>query len=309
MTLAMVFPGQGSQSVGMQAELADAYEVVRDTYREASDLLGYDLWQLVQDGPAEKLDQTTVTQPAMLAAGVATWRVWQAAGGPTPSHMAGHSLGGYTALVCAGSLRYSDAVPLVQRRAQLMQEAVPPDEAAMAAILGLDDDAILELCMEASGIGVAEAVNFNSPGQVVISGHAGAVSRAVDRAKEQGARRAIMLNVSVPSHSSLMRGAGEALFESLQTTEFVMPTVPVLSSVAVRQYRDVDDIRDVLRQQVFSPVQWVKTTRALSDAGTDRIIECGPGKVLAGLCRRIDKSVPALCVDTPAALQKALEDG
>ena len=191
MTLAMVFPGQGSQSVGMQAELGDAYPQVRETYAEASELLGFDLWKVVQDGPAEQLDQTTVTQPAMLAAGVATWRVWRAEGGPEPTHMAGHSLGGYTALVCSGSLSFADAVPLVQRRAQLMQEAVPPDEAAMAAILGLDDGAILDICEEASGIGVAEAVNFNSPGQVVISGHAAAVDRAVERAREQGARRAI----------------------------------------------------------------------------------------------------------------------
>ena len=175
MTLAMVFPGQGSQSLGMQAALAEAYREVRDTYSEASELLGYDLWRLVQEGPAEKLDQTTVTQPAMLAAGVATWRVWQSRGGPVPARMAGHSLGGYTALVCAGSLRFADAVPLVQRRAELMQSAVPPDEAAMAAILGLDDAAVLDICNSVSTIGVAEAVNYNSPGQIVISGHAAAV--------------------------------------------------------------------------------------------------------------------------------------
>lgn len=307
MTLAMVFPGQGSQSVGMQAELGEAFPQVRETYAEASDLLGFDLWKVVQDGPANELDQTTVTQPAMLAAGVATWRVWRAEGGPEPARMAGHSLGGYTALVCSGSLEFADAVPLVERRAQLMQEAVPPDEAAMAAILGLDDETILDICEEASGIGVAEAVNFNSPGQVVISGHAAAVGRAVERAREKGARRAIVLNVSVPSHSSLMRGAGEALYESLQKTRFEPPAIPVFSSVAVRPYRDVDDIRDVLRQQVFSPVQWVKTTRSLLDAGTDRIVECGPGKVLAGLCRRIDKTTPTICVDSPATLAKALQ--
>lgn len=306
MTLAMVFPGQGSQSLGMLAALAESYREVLDTYAEASELLGYDLWRIVQDGPAERLDQTTVTQPAMLAAGVATWRVWQSRGGPAPAHMAGHSLGGYTALVCSGSLKFSDAVPLVQRRAELMQAAVPPDEAAMAAILGLDDETVLDLCINASGIGVAEAVNFNSPGQVVISGHAAAVKRAVDIAKEHGARRAILLSVSVPSHSSLMREAGETLFANLQATEFAAPSLPVLSSVAVRAYRDADDIRDVLRRQVFSPVQWVKTTRALIAAGTDSIVECGPGKVLAGLCRRIDKATPAVCIDSPEALDKAL---
>ena len=303
----MVFPGQGSQSVGMLAELAEAYPVVGETFAEASELLGYDLWSIVANGPAEELDKTTVTQPAMLAAGVATFRVWESAGGERPAFMAGHSLGGYTALVCAGALPYAQAVPLVKRRSELMQEAVPADEAAMAAILGLDDEAILSLCMEASGIGVAEAVNFNSPGQVVISGHAASVARAVDRAKEQGARRAIMLSVSVPSHSSLMRGAGEALFENLKAADFTMPSIPVYSSVAVRPYNDVDDIRDVLRQQVFSPVQWVKTVNTLIEDGTRRIIECGPGKVLAGLCRRIDKSVPSACIDSPAALEKALE--
>ncbi len=302
----MVFPGQGSQSLGMQAALAEAYREVLDTYAEASELLGYDLWRLVQEGPAEDLDRTTVTQPAMLAAGVATWRVWQSRGGPAPARMAGHSLGGYTALVCAGSLRFADAVPLVQRRAELMQAAVPPDEAAMAAILGLDDAAVLDICNSASGIGVAEAVNFNSPGQIVISGHAAAVKRAVDIAKENGAKRAILLNVSVPSHSSLMREAGEELFTTLKATEFAAPSVPVFSSIAVRAYRDADDIRDVLRQQVFSPVQWVKTTRALIEAGTDNIVECGPGKVLAGLCRRIDKTTPAICIDSPDSLEKAL---
>ena len=307
MTLAMVFPGQGSQSVGMQAELSERYPIVRDTYQEASDLLGYDLWRLVQNGPAEQLGRTTATQPAMLAAGVATWRVWQSRGGPAPAHMAGHSLGGYTALVCAGSLSFSDAIPLVRRRAQLMQDAVDPKDAAMAAIIGLSDEEILAICDDASGIGVAEPVNFNSPGQVVISGHAGAVERAVAAAKENGARRAILLNVSVPSHSSLMREAGETLFEDLKATSFRMPTVPVMSSVAVREYRDVDDIRDVLRRQVFSPVQWVKTISTLIAGGTDSIVECGPGKVLSGLCRRIDKSVPAIGADSPETLDKALD--
>lgn len=302
----MVFPGQGSQSVGMQAELAAEHAIVTDTFAEASELLGYDLWQVVQDGPADALDKTTVTQPAMLAAGVATWRVWQAVGGAPPALMAGHSLGGYTALVCAQSLNFADAVPLVALRGELMQAAVPADEAAMAAIIGLDDAGVLGLCESVADIGVAEAVNFNSPGQVVISGEATAVAAAVDRASEHGARRAILLSVSVPSHSSLMRGAGDALYEQLKRTDFASPAVPVYSSVAVRAYRDADDIRDVLRRQVSSPVQWVKTTAVLIEAGADKIIECGPGKVLAGLCRRIDKSVATVCIDSPATLDKAL---
>lgn len=306
MTIAMVFPGQGSQSVGMLADLATEHSVVAETFAEASDLLGYSLWQVVTDGPAEALDQTTVTQPAMLAAGVATWRVWCAEGGSTPSLMAGHSLGGYTALVCADALSFADAVPLVKLRGELMQAAVPPDEAAMAAIIGMDDDAVEKLCQSVADMGIAEAVNFNSPGQVVISGEAKAIRAAVERASDQGARRAILLSVSVPSHSSLMKGAGDALYEQLLRTEFRESTLPVFSSVAVRAYRDADDIRNVLRQQVSSPVQWVKTTNALIAAGTQRIIECGPGKVLAGLCRRIDKSIPTVCIDSPATLEKAL---
>lgn len=306
MTIAMVFPGQGSQSVGMQAELAEHFPVVGETYAEASEALGYDLWQLVQDGPAEELAQTVVTQPAMLAAGVATWRVWQQQGGPQPAFMAGHSLGGYSALVCSGALEYADAIPLVARRADLMQSAVEPGTAAMAAILGLADEQIIDICSEASGIGIAEPVNFNSPGQVVVSGHKPAVERVVDLAKDAGARRAIILPVSVPSHSTLMRDAGEQLMAKLNETTFAEPSVPVWSSVAVREYRDADDIRDVLRKQVFSPVQWVKTTRELIAAGTESIIECGPGKVLAGLCRRIDKATPAACIDSPATLEKAL---
>lgn len=302
----MVFPGQGSQSVGMQAELAAAHPIVMETFAEASEALGYDLWQVVQEGPAEALDKTTVTQPAMLAAGVATWRVWLQAGGARPAMMAGHSLGGYTALVCADALKFADAVPLVQLRGELMQAAVPADEAAMAAIIGLDDDAVIKLCESVADVGIAEAVNFNSPGQVVISGQAGAIAAAVERASDHGARRALLLSVSVPSHSSLMRGAGEALYEQLHRTEFCLPSIPVYSSIAVRTYNDADDIRDVLRRQVSSPVQWVRTTKVLIEAGAERIIECGPGKVLAGLCRRIDKSVPALGIDSPAALEKAL---
>jgi [acyl-carrier-protein] S-malonyltransferase len=302
----MVFPGQGSQSLGMQADLADAWTEVRSTYAQASEALGFDLWDLVQNGPAEKLDETVITQPAMLTAGIAAWRCWQAAGGGQPQHLAGHSLGEYTALVVAGSLKFEDAVLLVRRRAELMQEAVPAGSGAMAAILGLDDEKVLEVCEDASGIGVAEAVNFNSPSQVVIAGHRSAVERVIVLAEEQGARRAIMLHVSVPSHSSLMRPAGDALAESLAATEFQIPAIEVLNSVDGSPYQGPDDIRERLRKQVFSPVRWVRTVQQMITDGASSLVECGPGKVLTGLAKRIDRSVPAACTDSPEALARAL---
>jgi len=307
LTIAMVFPGQGSQSQGMQAELAAAYPVVQETYAEASDVLGYDLWELVQNGPAQRLGETVVTQPAMLAAGVAAYRVWQAAGGTVPTQMAGHSLGEYTALVSAGAVGFDDAMRIVKRRSELMQEAVPVGIGAMAAVLGLDDDAIVELCNEASTIGIAEPVNFNSPGQVVIAGHATAVSQAVEYAKEHGARRAILLPVSVPSHSSLMRDAGKSLAEILNSTPFRKPTITVISAVNAEAYTDGDDIRNKLSAQVYSPVLWVRTVEAMIAAGASRIIECGPGKVLAGLVRRIARDTPVTFIDNNDSLQKALQ--
>lgn len=308
MTLAMVFPGQGSQSQSMQADLADHFDEVQRTYAEASEILGFDLWELVQQGPAEKLAETTITQPAMLAAGVAAYRVWQAAGGKQAMQMAGHSLGEYTALVCADAVDFAGAVAVVKRRSELMQEAVPVGIGAMAAVLGLDDDKIMDLCEEASTIGIAEPVNFNSPGQVVIAGHATAVKQAVEYAKEHGARRAIVLPVSVPSHSSLMRDAGASLAATLDETEFKTPAVPVVSAATATPYRDADDIRSTLSKQVHSPVLWVRTVTAMIDAGANRIIECGPGKVLAGLIRRIDKSTPVAFIDNYESLQKALQD-
>ena len=302
----MVFAGQGSQAVGMQSALAERYDVVRDTYAQASEWLGYDLWSVVQDGPAEKLNQTIVTQPALLVAGVATWRVWQAIDGPQPILLAGHSLGEYTALVCARALDFKAAVPLVQRRAELMQGAVPSDQAAMAAILGLEDEQVVEVCQRAAQDVVVEAVNFNAPGQVVISGHADGVARAVELAKGEGARRAILLNVSVPSHSSLMRDAAASLAEELEATEFAVPETAVLGSTDVEVYRDAEQIRDGLRRQLFSPVRWVATVRSMLDAGVTSFVECGPGKVLTGLSRRIERAVPAVCLDTPADFDKAL---
>jgi [acyl-carrier-protein] S-malonyltransferase len=291
----------------MQADLAAAYPVVQNTYAEASDILGYDLWSLVQDGPAEKLGETVVTQPAMLTAGVAAYRVWLAAGGDEPAQVAGHSLGEYSALVAADAVSFDDALKVVIRRSQLMQEAVPGGIGGMAAVLGLDDETIIKVCEEASLIGVAEPVNFNSPGQVVIAGHREAVDRAVERAKEAGARRAIMLPVSVPSHSSLMIGAGEALREALAAADFTAPKLTVVAATDSRPYADGDDIRERLARQVFGAVQWVRTVNAIIENGATQIIECGPGKVLAGLCRRINKDVSTTFIDSIDSLQKSLD--
>ena len=307
MTIAMVFPGQGSQSSGMQAGLAAAHAVVTEVYAEASDVLGYDLWQLVQDESAEKLDQTTVTQPAMLTAGVAAWRVWQSVGGTEPEQMAGHSLGEYTALVAAGAVSFGDALTVVKRRAELMQAAVPGGVGGMAAILGLDDEAVAAACREAAGGEVCEPVNFNAPGQVVIAGHRVAIERAVTIAKAAGARRAISLPVSVPSHSSLLRNAGEGLVDHLAAAAFDTPGVTVFSACDAKPYLDGDDIRRRLAAQVYSPVHWVETTRAMLAAGASRFVECGPGRVLAGLSRRIDKATPVATIDDPDGLAKALE--
>jgi [acyl-carrier-protein] S-malonyltransferase len=291
------------------ADLAAQYEEVTDTFAEASDVIAYDLWDLVQNGPVEKLNETVNTQPAMLAAGVATWRLWQKLGGAVPAGMAGHSLGEYTALVCAGAIEFTDAVRVVQRRAELMQNAVPAGEGAMAAILGLDDQALRDVCENASGIGVAEPVNFNSPGQVVVAGHRGAIERLITLAKEAGARRAIMLAVSVPSHSTLMLPAGEALSEALDAAAFQAPSIPVINAVDATPYTDAADIRARLTRQVSSPVRWVDTVQRLIADGANSMIECGPGKVLTGLVRRIDRSVPALCIDLPETLQTAIDKG
>ena len=307
MTVAMIFPGQGSQSLGMQSSLAEQYTEVESTYAEASEVLGYDLWKLVQEGPQEDLDKTVVTQPAMLAAGVATWRCWQAADGPAPAWLAGHSLGEYSALVASGSLAFADAVRVVNKRAELMQKAVPEGQGAMAAILGLDDAIVVEVCEQAAADQVVKAVNFNSPGQVVIAGDRAAVERAVDLLKEAGAKRALMLRVSVPSHSPLMKPAADALTEYLESTPFADLEIPVLNNVNVERYEEPDQIRDGLRKQVFHPVRWTETVQSLVASGADTIIECGPGKVLAGLVRRIDRSITCVAVDDADALKKALD--
>lgn len=303
----MVFPGQGSQSVGMQADFADRYPVVAETYSRAGEVLGYDLFDLVANGPEEKLNQTEVTQPAMLTADVSTWRAWQATDGPLPAIMAGHSLGEYAALVCSGAMAFEVALDLVRNRARYMQEAVPAGNGAMAAILGLDDRQIQEVCENASRIGIAEAVNFNSPGQVVVAGHKKAIDRLIELAREAGARRAILLPVSVPSHSTLMRPAGERLGAEIDACDIRTPAVPVVCAVDGTPYGDAEDIRTRLKAQVYNPVRWVDTVQYMTGAGAKKIIECGPGKVLGGLLRRIDKSLTVACLDSSAALQAAQE--
>ena len=306
MSFAIVFPGQGSQSVGMQAALAAEHGEVRSTWAEAGEVLGFDLWRVAQDGPEERLNDTTVTQPAMLAAGVAAWRVWQAAGGTRPTAMAGHSLGEYTALVCADSLPFADAVRLVRRRAELMQAAVPAGEGAMAAILGLDDDVVVAVCRDAAGDEVVEAVNFNAPGQVVIAGHRAAVERATGQAKAAGARRAVVLNVSVPSHCRLMRPAASELARTLATVDFAAPTVAVVNNVDVTVYETADQIRSGLERQLHSPVRWAETVRRLAAEGVGTLIECGPGKILSGLTKRIDRELDAVSFDAPDSVAGAV---
>ncbi len=307
MSLALLFPGQGSQSVGMLADLADHWPQVAETFAQASEVLGYDLWQLVQNGPAEALNQTDKTQPAMLAAGVAVARVWQAAGGVAPSAMAGHSLGEYTALVCAEALGFEDAIKLVEKRGQLMQSVVPAGEGAMAAILGLSDEDVIALCEAAAQGDVVEAVNFNSPGQVVIAGTRSAVERATEIAKEKGAKRALLLPVSVPSHCSLMKPAADELAKVLDAIEISSPTIKVIHNADVQSHQDGASIKKALVEQLYHPVRWVETIEALKNAAVETVVESGPGKVLAGLNKRIDRRMTALPVFDDASLKKALE--
>jgi [acyl-carrier-protein] S-malonyltransferase len=307
MSLAFVFPGQGSQAIGMLSALAESYPQVAATFQEASDALGYDLWNIVTHGPVEELNNTQITQPAMLAAGIAVWRIWEAEGGATPVVMAGHSLGEYSALVAAGVLGFADAIKLVAERGRLMQEAVPVGQGAMAAILGLDDQAVKDVCTAAAEGEILSAVNFNAPGQVVIAGTATAIERAVVAAKDAGAKRAIQLPVSVPSHCALMAGAAERLAVQLASITLNMPTIPVINNVDVAQVSSVDGIRTALARQLYQPVRWVETVQKMADDGVDTLIECGPGKVLVGLNKRIAKDMLALAIFDPESLQKALE--
>jgi len=308
MKFAFVFPGQGSQAVGMMAAyLTGDAPVIRDTFAEASAALGFDLWDMVANGPADALNQTVNTQPAMLAAGVAVYRLWLARGGAVPALMAGHSLGEYTALVCAGALDFADAIRLVRLRAEAMQSAVPEGVGAMAAILGLDDDGVRAACAEAAQGEVLEAVNFNSPGQVVIAGNKAAVERGMALAREKGAKRALSLPVSVPSHCALMKPAAEKLRAALAVLEVRVPSVPVLHNADVAAHDSAEAIRDALARQLFSPVRWVESMFSLRDQGVQLIAECGPGKVLAGLNKRTLDGVPTLAMADAAALADVLE--
>jgi len=306
MSFAAVFPGQGSQSIGMLGELGPAHPEVQQTFAEASSVLGYDLWALSQQGPEERLNSTQQTQPALLAAGVAAWRAWKAAGGADPSAMAGHSLGEYTALVCGGALDFKAAIKLVEFRGIAMQEAVPAGQGAMAAIIGLDDAVVRAACVEAAQGEVVEAVNFNAPGQVVISGNAAAVQRAGEACKARGAKRALPLPVSIPSHCALMKPAAERLAQRLAELDIKTPRIPVIHNVDVRAHSSADEIRAALKAQLHSPVRWVETVQKLAGDGSLKQVEFGPGKVLVGLAKRIDKSVECLPVYDPPTLQAAL---
>lgn len=303
---AFVFPGQGSQTVGMLTELAATYPLVEGTFREASDALGYDLWQLVSQGPAEELNKTWQTQPALLAASVAIYRVWQQQGGEQPVLMAGHSLGEYSALVCAGVLNFADAVKLVELRGKLMQEAVPEGTGAMQAIIGLDDAAIRKACEESAQGQVVSPVNFNSPGQVVIAGNKEAVERAGAACKAAGAKRALPLPVSVPSHCALMKPAADKLAVALESITFNAPAVPVINNVDVKAETDAAAIRHALVRQLYSPVRWTESVEAMAAQGVTQLLEMGPGKVLTGLTKRIVDSLTAAAVNDTASLAAAL---
>jgi len=301
---AFIFPGQGSQSIAMLAELAQQFPQVGETFDAASNVLGYDLWSVCQQGPEDRLNQTEVTQPAMLAAGVATWRAWEAQGGFTPDFMAGHSLGEYSALVAAGSLDFDQAVALVAERARLMQAATPQGAGAMAAVLGLEDGVLAQVCEEAAKGEVVSCANFNSPGQVVIAGDRAAVDRACALAIESGARKAIPLAVSVPSHCALRRPAAGLLAVKLQSVEIEPGNIPVLHNVDVQPHDDVVEIRQALVQQLWQPVRWSETILALVARGVTHFAECGPGKVLTGLNRRISREVTSVALLSASEMEQ-----
>lgn len=305
--LAFVFPGQGSQSVGMLDELAQTYSSVEQTFSKASEILDKDLWQLVTNGPVEDLNLTYNTQPAMLAAGVAVWQVWCERSKIRPSWMAGHSLGEYTALVCSGAMVFEDAIALVAERGTLMQEAVPNGEGAMAAILGLDEPQVVKLCEESAEGQVVSPVNFNAPGQVVIAGHVAAVERAMTAAKDAGAKRAVKLPVSAPSHCSLMESAATKLADRLQNINIETPDVTLIHNVDVASHSAPEVIRNALKEQLFKPVRWVDTIRFMHDQGVNTFVECGPGKVLKGLNKRIIKEAEHFTVYDPDTLNNVLE--
>ncbi|WP_334078902.1 ACP S-malonyltransferase [Microbulbifer sp. M83] len=303
--LAFVFPGQGSQQIGMLAEAAAEFPEIRSTFEEASGVLGYDLWDLCQNGEQAAINLTERTQPLLLTASVALYRAWSAKGGARPALMAGHSLGEWSALVCAGTLAFTDAVALVRERGRLMQEAVPAGEGAMAAVIGLDDAAVEAACSEAAQGEVVAAVNYNSPGQVVIAGSKAAVERAIEGCKAAGAKRAMPLPVSAPFHTELMRPAAEKLAPKIEQTEFHVPEIPVVHNVHARRELDPAAIKSLMVEQIYSPVRWTACVQAMAADGAEQLVECGPGKVLAGLAKRIDRGLTAMNIETPAQLSEA----
>jgi [acyl-carrier-protein] S-malonyltransferase len=307
-SLAFVFPGQGSQSLGMLGDLAGAHPAVRAAFVEASDGCGADLWTLSQSGPEEQLNQTEFTQPALLAADVAAWRAWQAAGGTQPARFAGHSLGEYAALVAAGAISLADAARLVRERGRLMQAAVPAGTGAMAAVLGAEDALVEEVCAAVASDEIVVPANFNSPGQVVIGGHADAIERAIAEFAVRGVRKVVKLAVSVPSHTPLMREASEHLSSIMESMSWSMPDRPVVQNADAKVNASVHDIRDALVRQLYLPVRWTECVQALAAGGATRLVECGPGKVLAGLAKRIDKSLEARAIGAPADFAAALAE-
>jgi [acyl-carrier-protein] S-malonyltransferase len=304
--LAFVFPGQGSQKIGMLAELASSNPLVKSTFAEASEALGYDLWAMIQQGDQEQINLTERTQPMLLASSVAIWRLWNDKGGPSPAQMAGHSLGEWSALVCAGALEFVDAIKIVRARGAYMQEAVPVGVGAMAAILGLADQIIVDACNEARGAEVVDAVNYNAPGQVVIAGSAAAVDRAIDLCKAAGAKRAMALPVSAPFHTSLMQPAAEQLADLVNSTSFSSPNIPVIHNVNALPESDPAIIKALMLEQIYRPVLWVDCIQALKQAGAEIFVECGPGRVLNGLTKRIDRDLTSLSSDDVASLENAL---
>lgn len=306
MSLAFVFPGQGSQSVGMSSALAEKYPLVKNLYSEASEVLGYDLWKLVSDGPESELNITAKTQPALLTASVAVWNIWQEHGGKLPAIMAGHSLGEYSALVCSGALAFSDAVGLVADRGAYMQTAVPEGTGTMAAILGLAEDDVIKICKEYEQDQVVSAANFNSAGQIVIAGHTEAVNRVVEAASKAGAKRSVILPVSVPSHCALMKKAAEKFAERIENVSISVPDIPIIHNVNVSQLSDPLAIKQALVDQLSHPVRWVEIIESMKTSGISGIIECGPGKVLCGLIKRIDKQITTWPVYDPDTLDTAM---
>lgn len=305
--LAFVFPGQGSQKIGMLSELAEQYSLIKETFDQASDVLGYNMWELIQKGEQEAINLTERTQPILLASSVAICRLWNEKNGAIPSQMAGHSLGEWSALVCSGVVDFADGLNIVRARGQYMQQAVPVGEGAMAAIIGLDDKAILEACANAQSLGVVDAVNFNAPGQVVIAGSNAAVEAAMESCKAAGAKRALPLPVSAPFHTSLMKPAADNLADLVNTVNFSVPQVPVVHNVHAQTETDPETIKALMLEQIYSPVKWVDCVNQLKNNGATTLIECGPGKVLSGLTKRIDREITSLATDSVADFTAALE--